>query len=78
MDTLRKSGVLLRKNGQNFVVIYNNNERGRAEATRTLGRYASNGHFGAREELRFTWRDTAMLTNTIAENATNYAIGDRQ
>ena len=49
--------MALIKGGEQYVFIYDDSSR--AEALRTLGRYASN------QELSFTWYDAAMLSQKI-------------
>lgn len=59
--------ALVRPDGERFVLLYTH--RTRAEALRTLGRWASN------PELGFTWYDAAVLSGKISNQQTDTPKG---
>ncbi len=57
--------LALVKGAERYVFLYD--DASRAEALRTLGRYASN------PELSFTWYDAAILSQKIRQEAQQFA-----
>lgn len=53
--------LALLKGSERYIFLYNDSRR--AEALRTLGRFASN------PDLSFTWYDAAVLSQKIRQNA---------
>lgn len=63
------SVVALIKGEERYVFLYDDDSR--AEALRTLGRYASN------PELSFTWYDAAVLSQRIRHEANKRVLHNR-
>lgn len=63
------SVVALIKGEERYVFLYDDDSR--AEALRTLGRYASN------PELSFTWYDAAVLSQRIRHEANERVLHNR-
>jgi hypothetical protein len=61
--------LALVKGAERYVFLYDDAHR--AEALRTLGRYASN------PELSFTWYDAAVLSQKIRQEAERPAVKHR-
>jgi hypothetical protein len=60
--------LALVKGEERYIFLFDDNHR--AEALRTLGRYASN------PELSFTWYDAAILSQKIRQTFGHYAAVD--
>jgi len=61
--------LALVKGAERYVFLYD--DASRAEALRTLGRYASN------PELSFTWYDAAVLSQKIRQESHKYVNASR-
>ena len=61
--------LALVKGGERYVFLYDDTRR--AEALRTLGRYASN------PELSFTWYDAAVLSQKIRQESQKQSANRR-
>lgn len=61
--------LALVKGNERYVFLYDNSSR--AEALRTLGRFASN------PELSFTWYAAAVLSQKIRQESQKYALSRR-
>jgi hypothetical protein len=61
--------LALVKGNERYIFLYD--DASRAEALRTLGRYASN------PELSFSWYDAAVLSQKIRQNTTTSAASHR-
>jgi hypothetical protein len=61
--------LALVKGAERYVFLYD--DANRAEALRTLGRYASN------PELSFTWYDAAVLSQKIRQDNRKYVPASR-
>ena len=61
--------LALVKGAERYVFLYD--DANRAEALRTLGRYASN------PELSFTWYDAAILSQKIRQDAQQSVLSSR-
>ncbi len=62
--------LALVKGGERYIFLYD--DASRAEALRTLGRYASN------PELSFTWYDAAVLSQKIRQTTAAPAVQTRR
>jgi hypothetical protein len=62
--------LALVKGGERYIFLYDDDSR--AEALRTLGRYASN------PELSFTWYDAAVLSQKIRQTKAAETVKPRR